>query len=55
MELITLLNCNGKNWKVIEEGLPGRSLNQIKNRYYGRIKKLNDKKINHEKVSLEDL
>jgi hypothetical protein len=43
--LIALLNQNGKNWKIIEEGLGQRSLNQIKNRYYGRIKKLNDRKV----------
>ena len=43
--LVDLLNTNGKDWKMIEEHFPGRTQNQIKNRYFGRLKKLNEKKM----------
>ena len=42
--LVNLLNNNGKDWKMIEEHFPGRTQNQIKNRYFGRLKKLHEKK-----------
>ena len=42
--LVNLLNNNGKNWKIIEEHFPGRTQNQIKNRYFGRLKKLAERK-----------
>lgn len=44
MLLVELLNRHGRNWKNIEDALPGRTQNQIKNRYFGRIKKLQEKK-----------
>ena len=44
--LVNLLNNNGKNWKIIEEHFPGRTQNQIKNRYFGRLKKLAERKAN---------
>ena len=44
--LVNLLNKNGKNWKFIEEHFPGRTQNQIKNRYFGRLKKLAERKSN---------
>lgn len=44
LELIRLINLHGKNWKAIEEGLTGRSKNQIKNRFFGKITRLNNKK-----------
>lgn len=46
MLLVNLLNKNGKNWKFIEEHFPGRTQNQIKNRYFGRLKKLAERKAN---------
>lgn len=43
--LIALINRYGKNWKEIEEQLVGRSRNQIKNRFFGKICRLNARKI----------
>lgn len=45
MRLVDLLNEHGKNWKIIEELLGDRTQNQIKNRYFGRLKRISDKKI----------
>lgn len=45
MRLVELLNLHGRNWRLIEETMEGRTQNQIKNRFFGRIKKLNDKKV----------
>ena len=42
--LVRLLNEHGKVWRLIEEHFPGRTQNQIKNRYFGRLKKLAEKK-----------
>ena len=44
VKLVELLNVHGRNWKNIEDELNGRTQNQIKNRFFGRIKKLQDKK-----------
>ena len=44
LQLINFLNKFGKNWKKIENMLEGRTQNQIKNRYFGRLKKLAEKK-----------
>lgn len=38
--LIELLEKYGKNWGVLEENMNGRTQHQIKNRYFGRLKKL---------------
>ena len=35
----------GKNWKALEERMNGRTQQQIKNRFFGRLKKLHDKKL----------
>ena len=43
-----LLRKYGKNWDLIEGKLVGRTHNQIKNRYYGRLKRMEDKKIQNE-------
>ena len=45
LELIGYLNQHGKDWVGAARVLGGRSLNQVKNRYYGRLKKLNEAKI----------
>lgn len=50
LKLVDLLNFYGKNWKEIEERFDGRNINHIKNRYYGRIKKLNERKISNEEI-----
>jgi myb proto-oncogene protein len=42
--LIDLVNKFGRNWKEIEDRLRGRSRNQIKNRFFGKICRLNSKK-----------
>lgn len=44
-----LLRKYGKNWDLIEGKLKGRTHNQIKNRYYGRLKRIEDKKVEIEK------
>lgn len=44
LKLINLMNRYGKNWKFLENNLEGRTQNQIKNRYFGRLKKLSEKK-----------
>ena len=44
LKLIDFLNRYGKNWKLIEKNFEGRTQNQIKNRYFGRLKKLSEKK-----------
>lgn len=44
MILIDCLNEFGKDWKLIEDRLENRTQNQIKNRYFGRLKKLSDRK-----------
>ena len=38
------MNMYGKNWKYLEQNFDGRTQNQIKNRYFGRLKKLAEKK-----------
>lgn len=43
--LVQLLNEHGKNWKAIEDILVNRTQNQIKNRYFGRLKRISDKKL----------
>jgi hypothetical protein len=43
--LIALVNKYSKNWKEIEDRMPGRCRNQIKNRFFGKIYRLNQKKL----------
>jgi hypothetical protein len=43
--LMNLLRVHGKDWDFIEGKLKGRTHNQIKNRYYGRLKRIEDKKL----------
>ena len=45
LKLVECLNKYGKDWKEIEESLQGRTQNQIKNRYFGRLKKLAERKV----------
>ena len=45
MKLIKLFNMNGKKWKFFESYFKGRTENQLKNRYYGRLEKLHFKKL----------
>lgn len=40
LQIIELINKYGKRWKLIERELGNRTDNQIKNRYYGRLKLL---------------
>lgn len=44
LKLVRLMNMYGKNWKYLEQNFEGRTQNQIKNRYFGRLKKINEKK-----------
>lgn len=50
IKLTELLNKYGTEWKMIEGELQGRTQNQIKNRYFGRLKKLHDKKTKSSKT-----
>ena len=43
MKLVNLLNKYGRDWKTIEENFEGRTQNQIKNRFFGRLKRISDK------------
>jgi len=36
---------HGKDWSKIEQGIRGRSRNQIKNRYFGKLTRMNKKKL----------
>ena len=45
VELVRLINLYGKDWKTIEANFSGRSRSQIKNRYFGKIHRLNQKKL----------
>lgn len=54
MQLVDLLNSYGTDWKIVEEKMSGRTQNQIKNRYFGRLKKLHEKKLNTIKVEEEE-
>lgn len=42
--LIDLFNTYGKDWKLIQTKMFKRSRNQIKNRFFGRILRLEAKK-----------
>jgi hypothetical protein len=42
--LIDLVNEHGLDWKVVQKRLPLRSRNQIKNRLFGRILRIHEKK-----------
>jgi hypothetical protein len=53
VELVRLLNTYGKNWKLIEEGLTGRSRNQIKSRFFGKITRINNKKLSQMRGPLQ--
>ena len=44
LALIELLREYGKEWLEVEKRMNGRTQNQIKNRYFGRIKRLEEKK-----------
>ena len=48
--LVNLLNAHGKNWKILEDTLQNRTQNQIKNRYFGRLKRISDKKMANDKA-----
>lgn len=37
LKLIELFNEHGKKWKYFEIFFKGRTENQLKNRYYGRL------------------
>jgi hypothetical protein len=45
LQLIELFNLHGKRWKFFESHFKGRTENQLKNRYYGRLEKLHYKKL----------
>ena len=45
MALMELLNRHGKEWKKILQCFPQRTVDQLKNRYFGRLKKMNAKKM----------
>lgn len=45
LKLIELFNQHGKRWKFFESFFKGRTENQLKNRYYGRLEKLHFRKI----------
>lgn len=45
MRLVEFVNEYGKNWTLAQEIFPTKSVSHIKNRFYGRLRKLNDKKI----------
>lgn len=44
LELIELFNTYGKDWKLIQKKMFRRSRNQIKNRFFGKILRLEAKK-----------
>jgi hypothetical protein len=44
MLILDLLNKYGTKWKQIQKEMPSRTDNQIKNRFYGRLKMLLKKK-----------
>ena len=50
--LIKLLKNYGKNWNLIESHMNGRTQNQIKNRYFRRLKILDEKK-RERKIKIE--
>ena len=41
LKLIDLINEHGQKWKVLQSLMPNRSCSQLKNRFFGRIKRLN--------------
>ena len=43
--LIRLINEHGQNWKYIQTLMPNRSRNQLKNRFFGRIRRINSRKL----------
>jgi len=43
-KILDLLSRFGTKWKTIQQDMPDRTDNQIKNRYYGRLKVLLKKK-----------
>ena len=47
--LIELLREHGKNWNLIEAQMNGRTQNQIKNRYFRRLKLMDEKKREEQK------
>ena len=53
MRLIDLINSYGQKWKEIQKEMSNRSCSQLKNRFFGRLKKLNDKKREMVKVEAE--
>ena len=55
MLLVNLLNEHGKNWRAIENILVNRTQNQIKNRYFGRLKRISDKKNPQRERSQRDI
>ena len=53
MRLIDYINSYGQKWKEIQKQMSNRSCSQLKNRFFGRLKKLNDKKLEAVKVEAE--
>ena len=45
LRLIEFLNTHGKDWGMAQEALPQKTINQLKNRYYGKLRKLNCAKL----------
>lgn len=43
--LVQLINHHGMDWEMFQKELPHRSRNQIKNRLFGRILRIHNKKI----------
>ena len=54
LALIELLREFGKDWGEVEKRMNGRTQNQIKNRYFGRLKRLEDKKKEKEVEEVEE-
>jgi hypothetical protein len=47
MKILELINKHGTQWKTIQQEMQNRTDNQIKNRYYGRLKLLLKRKGRH--------
>ena len=45
VRLIEYLNREGKDWNKAKKLFPGRTTNQVKNRYYLKLRKLNQSKL----------
>ena len=54
LELIELYNRYGKDWQVIQNRMAHRSRNQIKNRFFGRILRLDAKKREGKRLPIKE-